>query len=117
MFATGGLASLVVYAYSKGFLSVSADEFAKIIIARRGFDDPSLWFNNDVWLPMQFLVLAAADCVTGDLLLASRLVSLAFGVLLVVTLWDIGRQSGGEFGGALAALLGSTHPLVVLLDG
>ena len=42
--------------------------------------------------------------------------SICFGVLLVVAVWGIGRQYGGVWGGALAAILGATHPLVVLLS-
>jgi len=113
--AVGALVALVRHAYSAGFLSVSADEFAKIIIARRGVNNPSMWFG-EVWLPLHFLLLAAADLLTGDLLLASRVLSIGFGVLLIVALWGIGRESGGEFGAGLAAILGATHPLVVLLS-
>ncbi len=54
--------------------------------------------------------------LTGDLMLASRVVSIAFGLLLVVAVWGIGRRFGGDLGGGLAAILCATHPLVVLLS-
>ena len=114
--ALGGLLSLILYAYRAGFVSVSCDEFAKTVIACRGLGQPSEWFDG-VWLPLHLALLAVTSLLTGDLLLASRLVSISFGVILVVALWGIGRQSGGNFGGALAAILGATHPLVVLLSG
>jgi 4-amino-4-deoxy-L-arabinose transferase-like glycosyltransferase len=109
------LFSLVLYAYSVGFLGVSCDEFAKTVIARRGLSEPSTWFNG-IWLPLHFVLIAATSLVTGDLLLASRLVSLVFGGLLIVALIGIGRQTGGSLGAGIAATLGATHPLVVLLS-
>jgi hypothetical protein len=113
--AVGGLVLLVLYAYSAGFLSVSADEFARIIVGRRGMNEPWVWFD-EIWLPLHFVCLGVTSLLTGDLLLASRLVSIAFGTLLVVALWQIGQTFAGESGGGFAAFLGATHPLVVLLS-
>ncbi len=111
----GALLSMVLYAWSTGFISVSCDEFSKTVIASRGLSHPSEWFGG-IWLPVHFVLIAGTSLVTGDLLLAARLVSIAFGVLLILALFGIGHQFGGNLGGALAATVGATHPLVVLLS-
>jgi hypothetical protein len=110
-----GLLALVLYSYSRGFITLTCDEFAKTAIASRGLSAPSEWFTG-IWLPLHFALIAATSVLTGDLFLAARLVSIAFGALLVLALWAIGRQFGGNLGGALAATLGASHPLVVLLS-
>jgi 4-amino-4-deoxy-L-arabinose transferase-like glycosyltransferase len=109
------LAALILYAYSTGFISVSCDEYDKTLTACRGLSDPSLWFAR-VWLPLHFPLIAGTSLLTGDLLLAGRLVSITFGAFLIVALFGIGRQFGGNPGGAFAAILGATHPLVALLS-
>ncbi len=108
------LISLILYGYRAGFLSVCCDEFAKTVIAQRGLKHPLDWFNG-IWMPLHFALIAASNFLTGDLLLSSRLVSTVFRILS--WLWGIGRQFGGNIGGGLAAILGATHPLVVLLSG
>jgi 4-amino-4-deoxy-L-arabinose transferase-like glycosyltransferase len=115
MIPLGALLSMVLYAWSTGFISVSCDEFAKTVIASRGLSHPSEWFTG-IWLPLHFVLIAGTSLVTGDQLLAARLVSIAFGVLLILALFGIGRQFGGNLGGALAAIVGATHPLVALLS-
>ena len=109
------LVSLIFYAYSTGFITVSCDEFAKNTIAASGFKNPSAWFAQ-IWLPLHFGLIAVTSVVTGDLMLASQLISIGFGMLLVISLWNIGRQFGGDLAGGLAAILCATHPLVVLLS-
>ncbi len=81
----------------------------------RGLGQPSEWFNN-VWMPLHLVLIAVVSLITGDLFIASRLVSIVFGVVLLVVLWGIGRQYAGNWGGTLAAMLGATHPLVLLLS-
>jgi hypothetical protein len=114
--ALGGLIALILQGYSAGFLSVSADEFAKTLTAAEGLVHPSAWFKG-VWMPLHFVFIAGAGVLTNDLLLGSRLVSIGFGMVLVAALCGIGHQFGGNKGAALAAILGATHPLVVLLSG
>ena len=101
----GALLSMVLYAWSTGFISVSCDEFSKTVIASRGLSHPSEWFGG-IWMPLHFVLIAGTSLVTGDLLLAARLVSLAFGALLILALFGIGRHFGGNLGGALAATVG-----------
>jgi hypothetical protein len=110
-----GLLALILYAYWSGFITLSCDEFEKTAIAGRGLSHPSAWFKG-IWLPLHLVLIALTSLITGDLFLAARLVSIAFGVVLVLALSMIGRQFGGHLGGALAAILGATHPLVVLLS-
>jgi hypothetical protein len=109
------LLTLIFCSYRAGFISVSCDEFAKMMIASRGLDQPSQWFAY-VWLPLHLVMIGVTSLATGDLFLASRLISIIFGIVLVVALWGIGRQLAGVWGGALAAILGATHPLVVVLS-
>jgi hypothetical protein len=116
LIAVAGLITLIFHGYSAGFVSVCADEFAKTVIACQGLAKPSMWFNG-VWMPLHFALIAGASVLTNDLLLGSRLVSFAFGMLLVAALCGIGHHFGGNKGAALAAILGATHPMVVLLSG
>jgi hypothetical protein len=113
--ALSGLFLLILYAYSTGFLSVSCDEYAKGVLAGEGLKRPNAWLTG-VWLPFHLGLIGVTSVVTGDLWLASRLVSMFSGVVLVVSLWRIGRLLGGELAGGLAAALAATHPLVVLLS-
>ena len=114
--AVSSLLALILCGYSAGFLSVCADEFAKTVTAGEGLAHPSVWFKS-VWMPLHFALIASAGVLTNDLFLGSRLVSIAFGILLVVALCGIGHHFGGNKGALLAAILGATHPLVVLLSG
>ena len=117
MIPLGVLFSLMLLAYRAGFISVSADEFAKTVIASRGLSEPRVWFDpTNIWMPLHLILIAGASLITNDLLLASRVVSITFGVLLLISLSRIGRQSGGSFGAGIAAILGASHPLVVLLS-
>lgn len=109
------LGLLILLAYAQGFVTVSPDEFAKTVVAHRGLREPQKWFNG-IWLPLHFVLLAGSSLVTGDLLWSSRLVSFFGGTLLVAVLWGMGRHFGGKAGGMLAAVLGATHPLVVMLS-
>jgi len=115
MIALGVLLALILHSYSRGFLSVTADEFAKTVHARLGLRQPLFWFQG-IWLPLHLMLIAATSLVMGDFFLASRLVSIVCGAVLVLALWGIGRQLGGNLGGGLAAVLGASHPLVVLLS-
>ena len=104
-----------MYAYSVGFVSVSADEFAKIFIACQGLQEPSLWFQG-IWMPPHLCSLARPAVLTGDPFLASRLISIVFGSILIVAVWAIGHQMGGNRGGVVAAVLTASHPLVAVLS-
>ncbi len=73
--ALGGLIALILYAYGVGFLSVSADEFAKTVHARMGLARPRIWFQG-IWLPLHLMLIAATSLVMGDFFLASRHVSI-----------------------------------------
>ena len=116
MIAMGALVCLIVWAYSAGFVTVSADEFAKTVIAVAGITHPRMWFGQ-TWMPLHLCLIAMASALTDDLMLASRLVSIGFGLVLVIALWDLGRRFGGDLAGGLSAVFCATHPLVVLLSG
>ena len=107
------LGALIFHGYSAGFIAICADDFSKTVLAARGLAVPSVWFR-DVWLPLHLILIAIAGALTNDMLLGSRLVSIAFGMLLVAAMCGIGHQLGGKKGAALAAILGPTHPMVVL---
>lgn len=109
------LVGLVLHAYLTGLGSVAADEFAKAIVAVRGLHQPSLWFDG-TWMPSHYFLIALGYLLTGNLLVATRLISVCFGVLLIVSLWRVVRQADGEIGAAIALFLAATHSLVVLLS-
>lgn len=113
--AISGLVFLIVHAYSLGFVSVCADEFAKTFIACQGLSEPSLWFQG-IWMPPHLMLIGIASRLTGDPFLASRLISIVFGSILIVAVWGIGYQIGGNRGGMFAAILTASHPLVAILS-
>ena len=43
--AVGLLVASVFVVYARGFISLSADEFAKAVVAWEGLDNPRLWFR------------------------------------------------------------------------
>lgn len=117
MIAFGGLILLILYAYHKNLIAISADEFAKIHTARLGLGDSAVWFNpRGVWMPLHLILIGVTSLFANDWLIAVRIVSIAFGLVLVLAIWDIGRQLGGDRCGAIAAILGATHPLACLLS-
>ena len=113
--ALGGLFALIARGYSAGFIGICADDFTKVYVAARGLAAPSEWFDN-VWLPLHFVLIAFAGVLTNDMLFGARLISIAFGILLVAAMCGIGHQFGGNKGAAIAAILGATHPMVVLFS-
>lgn len=110
--AVGFLVTLVFYVYARGFISLSADEFAKAVAA---WDGPRTWFSL-IWLPGHFPLIRMAYIVIGDLLTASRFVSILGGVVVVFGVYRLSRQMGAIWAGGIAAMLCATHPLVVLLS-
>jgi hypothetical protein len=111
--AIATLVSLIACGFSAGFVTVGPDEYAKTLVASNGLRQPSLWFA-EVWLPFHFILIAATSLVTHESFVASRLVSVFFGGILIAAVWRIGRQMGGDRAGGFAAMVAATHPLVLL---
>jgi len=111
----GCLLALVFYVYARGFISLSVDEFSKVMVAWRGLQAPRVWFSW-LWLPGHFLLLAIAYIGIGDLLTASRVVSILGGVVVVFGMYRLCKQIGDSWAGGIAAALCATHPLVVWLS-
>src|SRR4051794_34461864 len=104
----GGLLALISLAYSLGFVSVSADEFGKTLLACEGLRTPSAWFRG-IWMPPHLMLIAVTGLVSGSPFLASRLISIFFGSLLIAAVVGIGRQIAGNRGALIAAVLTATH--------
>jgi len=101
--------------YAGGFLSLTTDEFGKVFLAWHGLNDPAIWFDH-VWLPGHFPLLAAAYVLVGDLLVASRLVSVLFGIVAIIGIYRLGQHLKADGVGGLAAILWATSPLAVWLS-
>ena len=109
------LVGLVLRMYAGGFLSLSADEFGKVTLAWIGLNKPAMWFNAP-WLPSHFPLLAGAYLLIGNLLIASRLVSILFGIVAIIAIYRLGCHLKEESVGGLAAILAATSPLTVWLS-
>lgn len=109
------LAWLIFQMYAGGFISLTADEFGKASLAWIGLNDPTMWFQH-IWLPAHFPLLAAAYVTIGDLLMASRLVSVLCGFVAIIAIYRLGHYYRDAGVGALAAILMATSPLTVWLS-
>jgi 4-amino-4-deoxy-L-arabinose transferase-like glycosyltransferase len=101
--------------YAGGFLSLATDEFAKVELAWRGLNEPAIWFDY-VWLPGHFPLVAAAYVLIGDIFIASRLVSVLFGIVAIFGVYRLGYHLKADGVGGLAAILMATSPLTVWLS-
>lgn len=83
--ATKGLVGLAVL--GSGFLAVSDDDFARVVISQRFADAPAADPSGTSWLPLPFWVYGAALRLFGSSLDVARAVALALGALSVLVLW------------------------------
>ncbi len=106
---------IILRMYAGGFLSLTNDEFGKAAMAWHGLKNPEIWFDH-VWLPGHFPLIAAAYVMIDDILVASRVVSIPFGIIAIVGVYRLGCHLKADGVGGFAAILLATSPLVVWLS-
>jgi hypothetical protein len=95
---------------------VSDDDFARIAIAQRFAEAPSLDPSGTSWLPLPFWIYGTAFATFGNGLGVARVVAVALGILAALLVWLAARWFGAGRVGALAAgLLAALFPWSVWL--
>jgi hypothetical protein len=108
-----GAAKLAVSAtvLALGFRAVSDDDYARLVIAQRFAESPSLDPSGTSWLPLPFWVYGAAFALLGNDLAVARGVALLLGALSSVSVWWAARLLGaGRAGSVVAGLLAAAFP-------
>lgn len=108
-----GAAKLAVSAaiLSLGFTAVSDDDYARLVIAQRFAEAPSLDPSGTSWLPLPFWVYGFAFRLFGTEPSVARGVALLLGALSVVGVWWAARLLGASRGGAVfAGVLSAAFP-------
>jgi 4-amino-4-deoxy-L-arabinose transferase-like glycosyltransferase len=99
------LASAAARVYRLGDANVWWDEALAIWAVRKGLAGATAWTAADVHPPLYFWSLWGWVQLFGESELASRLLSVVFGVLTVLVAYRLGRRLGGERLGLLAGWL------------
>jgi hypothetical protein len=108
-----GAAKLAVSAtvLSLGFTAVSDDDYARLVIAQRFAEAPSLDPSGTSWLPLPFWVYGAAFRLFGTGLGVARAVALLLGALSVVGVWwAAGRLGANRAGAVVAGVIAAVFP-------
>jgi hypothetical protein len=91
-----------------GFRAVSDDDYARIVIAQRFGEAPSLDPSGTSWLPAPFWVYGTAFALFGDGLGVARVTALLLGVAAVFAVFVAARWLGASHAGAMLATLGAS---------
>jgi hypothetical protein len=94
-----------------GFRAVSDDDYARILIAQRFAESPSLDPSGTSWLPLPFWIYGSAFAAFGTQLGVARAVAIALGVGSVLMVWQAAHWLGvSRTGALLGALLTAAFP-------
>ncbi len=91
-----------------GFRAVSDDDYARIVIAQRFAEAPSLDPSGTSWLPAPFWAYGGAFALFGNGLGVARATALALGVASSLLVLVAARWLGASRGGALLAALAAS---------
>lgn len=108
-----GAAKLAVSAVvlALGFTAVSDDDYARLVIAQRFAESPSLDPSGTSWLPLPFWIYGAAFGAWGTEPSVARGVALLLGALSAVAVWWAARLLGaGRAGAIFAGILAGAFP-------
>ncbi|MEW6269257.1 MAG: glycosyltransferase family 39 protein [Thermodesulfobacteriota bacterium] len=101
--------------HESGFRSLTADEFARVVVAAR-WAETGEPIGPGPWPPLQFYVLGTALQLHWDLLVTPRVVSSVVGLAAIGLVWAIGTRLGGRAAGLLAAFGLAIQPSHVWLS-
>jgi hypothetical protein len=112
----GGRIALQLLLVRAGFLALTADEFARMLLAERWSQAPFLVWQG-AWLPFHMYLYGAALWLSDDIWLVGRLLAGMFGlaslVLMYLFTW---RMLGSRRAGLMGALLLAVSPLHLWLS-
>ena len=96
---------------AQGFRAVSDDDYARIAIAQRFAEAPSLDPSGTSWLPLPFWVYGGAFSLFGSGLEVARVTALLLGVAAAVAVLVAAQWLGaGRLGALFAAVVASAFP-------
>lgn len=90
-----------------GFRAVSDDDYARVVIAARFAQHPSLDPSGTSWLPLPFWLYGVPMALFGDSLLIARAVAVLLGAASAVLVWSAGKVLGFSERAALWGALGA----------
>lgn len=94
-----------------GFRALSDDDYARIVIAQRFAESPSLDPSGTSWLPFPFWLNGGAMLLLGPSVETAQVVAFALGLGSALAVWVALRWLGaGRPGALLGALLASVFP-------
>lgn len=94
-----------------GFRAISDDDYARLVIAQRFAESPSLDPSGTSWLPLPFWVYGTAFALFGNGLAVARGVALVLGALSAVAVWWAARLLGaGRAGAIVAGVIAASFP-------
>ena len=108
-----GAAKLVVSlaVLGAGFVAVSDDDYARIVIAQRFAEAPHLDPSGTSWLPLPFWLYGTAFWLFGGSLAVARVVAVLLGIASMGLLYLAARWLGaGRLGAWVGALVASLFP-------
>ncbi|HLV22700.1 MAG TPA: hypothetical protein VKZ49_17540 [Polyangiaceae bacterium] len=109
MIATKAAVSALVLA--SGFRAISDDDYARVVIAQRFVEAPTLDPSGTSWLPLPFLIQGVAMAASEPSLEVARAVSFVLGVLSALLLWRAATFIGlSRSAAVLAAILACALP-------
>lgn len=93
--------SVGAFVLARGFSAISDDDYARVVIAQRFADAPSLDPSGTSWLPLPFWIYGTAQLLFGETLEVARVTAVTLGAFSVLLLWCTARSLGASPRGAL----------------
>lgn len=106
--------ALLVLLYGGGFTALTADDFARVVVAARWAEDGA-HVTHGPWPPLQFWILGTALRVDWDLVWTPRAVAIVAGLIAIPLAYAIAARLGGRAAGCIAALALAASPSHVWL--
>jgi len=96
---------------ASGFVAVSDDDFARVVIAQRFAQAPALDPTGTSWLPLPFWLYGTAFAAFGPDLAVARALGVLLGALSILAVFQAARWLGaGRLGALAGALAAATLP-------
>ncbi len=107
---------LQVWLYRVGFISLTADEFSRTVIAARWAESPYLFWSG-VWLPIQTYIYGIGLRLAYDLVATPRILTIVFGLASIVLMFLVSLELMENAAIALvSAILLGINPLHIWLS-
>ena len=89
---------------SRGFVSVSIDEYSRVLLSASWAESPSFMFGG-IWLPGHFYLLGLTLKIHHDLFLTPRIVTMIFSLVSLGMLYLLARKLFNQWAALLSVLI------------